>query len=67
MDEGAQDDSSIGDPFADAESGADASSSFAQWPFRKGAAPKPRPPVKGNAFQEQIEAMKRKRQIEADL
>ena len=61
------------DAFADVDSGADskAPGRFGSWPspFRTGyAAPKARTPAaKANPFQEQIDAMKVKRQIDADL
>ena len=65
--DGAQDE----DVFADVGSGADSTANrFGSWPspFRTGyTAPKARTPANANPFQEQIEAMKVKRQIDADL
>ena len=59
----ATDDASIGGNFADAESGAEAASSFGRWPFGK-ATPRKAPATNSppNAFQEQLAAMKRKRE-----
>ena len=68
VDVGGPDDSSIGDTFADVDSGADnTATGFGRWPFSQRTAPRARATEKTNPFQEQIASMELKRQIDADL
>ena len=60
----APDDSSVGDVFDDADSGADTTNSFGRWPFGGSKAAKKEPSAgkAPNAFQEQMAAMKLRRE-----